>query len=108
MVSSHRTALLPVRSPITGLKSSTSSETPSRRLSAHGPRRLSGLGGTLAGPVTAYVYDWNMLPLGQALWLKELETYMELPADAGPGELQPRTGHEPAHHGPAQTPSRAT
>ena len=24
--------------------------------------------------MTAYVYDWNMLPIGQALWLKELET----------------------------------
>jgi hypothetical protein len=26
----------------------------------------------LAGPLTAYVYDWNMLPMGRALWLKEL------------------------------------
>ena len=38
-----------------------------------------GMGGALAGPVTAYVYDWNMLPIGQALWLKELETYKEFP-----------------------------
>ena len=38
-----------------------------------------GLGGALAGPVTAYIYDWNMLPLGQSLWLKELETYKEFP-----------------------------
>ena len=30
-------------------------------------------------PVTAYVYDWNMLPIGQALWLKELETYIDFP-----------------------------
>ena len=29
--------------------------------------------------VTAYIYDWNMLPLGQSLWLKELETYKEFP-----------------------------
>ena len=36
-------------------------------------------GGALAGPVTAYVYDWNMLPIGQALWLKELETYKQFP-----------------------------
>ena len=28
---------------------------------------------------TAYIYDWNMLPIGQALWLKELETYNEFP-----------------------------
>ena len=37
------------------------------------------MGGALAGPVTAYVYDWNMLPIGQALWLKELETYIPFP-----------------------------
>ena len=35
--------------------------------------------GALAGPVTAYIYDWNLLPIGQALWLKELETYKEFP-----------------------------
>ncbi len=42
-------------------------------------KTLTGMGGALAGPVTAYVYDWNLLPLGQALWLKELETYNEFP-----------------------------
>ena len=40
---------------------------------------MFGLGGALAGPVTAYVYDWNMLPIGQQLWLKELETYIPFP-----------------------------
>ncbi len=25
------------------------------------------------------IYDWNILPLGQLLWLKELETYKEFP-----------------------------
>jgi len=40
---------------------------------------MFGIGGALAGPVTAYVYDWNMLPIGQQLWLKELETYNEFP-----------------------------
>ena len=40
---------------------------------------MFGMGGALAGPVTAYVYDWNMLPIGQQLWLKELETYIEFP-----------------------------
>jgi arylsulfatase A-like enzyme len=35
--------------------------------------------GSLAGPVTAYIYDWNMLPLGQLLWLKELESYKRFP-----------------------------
>ena len=37
------------------------------------------MSGALAGPVTAYIYDWNLLPIGQALWLKELETYKEFP-----------------------------
>jgi arylsulfatase len=40
---------------------------------------MFGIGGALAGPVTAYVYDWNLLPIGQQLWLKELETYNEFP-----------------------------
>ena len=42
-------------------------------------RRSSGMGGAIASPSTAYVYDWNMLPIGQALWLKELETYQKFP-----------------------------
>jgi arylsulfatase A-like enzyme len=33
------------------------------------------LGGALGGPVTAFQYDWNMLPIGQQLWLKHLETF---------------------------------
>jgi arylsulfatase len=37
------------------------------------------LGGALAGPVTAYLYDWNMLPIGQLLWEKELYSYKEFP-----------------------------
>ncbi len=42
-------------------------------------KTLTGMGGALAAPVTAYLYDWNMLPIGQALWLKELETYLTYP-----------------------------
>ena len=38
-----------------------------------------GLGGTLGAPSTAYLYDWNMLPIGQLLWEKELESYAEFP-----------------------------
>jgi hypothetical protein len=37
------------------------------------------IGGALAGPVTAYIYDWNMLPIGQQLWEKELMSYKEFP-----------------------------
>src|SRR6201999_834652 len=28
-------------------------------------KTLFGMGGALGGPVTAYVYDWNVLPIGQ-------------------------------------------
>ena len=37
------------------------------------------MGGSLAGPVTAYIYNWNMLPIGQLLWEKELMSYKEFP-----------------------------
>jgi arylsulfatase len=37
------------------------------------------LGGALGGPVTAFLYDWNMLPIGQQLWEKELSSYKEFP-----------------------------
>jgi arylsulfatase len=40
---------------------------------------MFGMAGALAGPVTAYIYDWNLLPIGQQLWLKELETYIPFP-----------------------------
>jgi arylsulfatase A-like enzyme len=42
-------------------------------------KSLFSMGGALASPSTAYVYDWNMLPIGQALWLKELESYIPYP-----------------------------
>ncbi|MGB7461341.1 MAG: arylsulfatase [Candidatus Acidiferrum sp.] len=37
------------------------------------------LGGALASPTTAYLYDWNMLPIGQLLWMKELYSFKEFP-----------------------------
>jgi arylsulfatase len=37
------------------------------------------LGGSLASPSTAYIYDWNLLPIGQMLWYKELMSYKEFP-----------------------------
>jgi len=42
-------------------------------------KTLQGVGGALAGPITAYAYDWNLLPIGQALWLRELESYRDFP-----------------------------
>ena len=37
------------------------------------------LGGALGAPMTAFQYDWNMLPIGQQLWLKQLESYEKFP-----------------------------
>ena len=42
-------------------------------------KTMFGAAGALAAPSTAYVYDWNLLPIGQALWLKELESYIPFP-----------------------------
>ncbi|MDF2995786.1 MAG: arsA2 [Xanthobacteraceae bacterium] len=42
-------------------------------------KTLTGMGGAITSPSTAYVYDWNMLPIGQALWLKELASYIDYP-----------------------------
>ncbi len=38
-----------------------------------------GMGGALGAPATAFIYDWNMLPIGQQLWLKHLLTYEKFP-----------------------------
>jgi arylsulfatase A-like enzyme len=43
-------------------------------------KTLFGMGGSIASPSTAYVYDWNLLPIGQQLWLRHLETYIKFPA----------------------------
>ena len=42
-------------------------------------KSVMSIGGTLASPSTAYIYNWNMLPVGQQLWLKELESYVAFP-----------------------------
>ncbi|WP_371332129.1 arylsulfatase [Bosea sp. BIWAKO-01] len=42
-------------------------------------KTLMGMGGTIGSPSTAYIYDWNMLPIGQALWMKELLSYKDFP-----------------------------
>jgi arylsulfatase len=42
-------------------------------------KSISAFAGALAAPATAYIYDWNMLPLGQLLWEKELMTYAVFP-----------------------------
>ncbi len=42
-------------------------------------KSVMSIGGALAAPSTAYIYNWNMLPVGQQLWLKELESYVKFP-----------------------------
>jgi arylsulfatase len=37
------------------------------------------MGGALGAPMTAFQYDWNMLPIGQQLWLEHLTTYEKFP-----------------------------
>jgi arylsulfatase len=37
------------------------------------------LGGALGAPMTAFQYDWNMLPIGQQLWLQHLASYEKFP-----------------------------
>jgi arylsulfatase A-like enzyme len=53
---------------------------PFERSVASSEGSLLAYGGALAGPSTAFIYDWNLLPIGQLLWLKELETYRTFPA----------------------------
>jgi arylsulfatase len=43
-----------------------------------------GLGGALAAPSTAFLYDWNMLPIGQQLWLDWFETLKAFPPMQAP------------------------
>jgi arylsulfatase len=42
-------------------------------------KSVLSVGGSLAAPSTAYIYDWNLLPIGQLLWLRELESYKDFP-----------------------------
>ena len=47
-------------------------------------KSLLGYAGSLGSPSTAYLYDWNILPIGQLLWEKELATYKEFPPMQAP------------------------
>jgi arylsulfatase len=42
-------------------------------------KSLTAIGGSLAAPSTAYLYNWNILPIGQLLWEKELMSYKDFP-----------------------------
>jgi hypothetical protein len=45
------------------------------------------IGGALGAPATAFLYDWNMLPIGQQLWLKHLMTYEKFPPLQAPESM---------------------
>ncbi|MGC2201956.1 MAG: hypothetical protein WA633_17705 [Stellaceae bacterium] len=40
--------------------------------------------GALDSRGTAFLYDWNLLPIGQHLWLKWFETLKEFPPMQAP------------------------
>jgi arylsulfatase len=42
-------------------------------------KTVLGFGGALASPSSAYLYDWNMLPIGQQLWEQHLMTFKTYP-----------------------------
>jgi arylsulfatase len=42
------------------------------------------IGGAIGAPATAFQYDWNMLPIGQQLWLKWFETLEKFPPMQAP------------------------
>ncbi len=47
-------------------------------------KSITGYGGSLGSPGNAYVYNWNMLPIGQLLWEKELLSYKDFPPMQAP------------------------
>jgi arylsulfatase A-like enzyme len=47
-------------------------------------KSLLGYAGSIGSPSTAYLYDWNILPLGQLLWEKELFSYKDFPPMQAP------------------------
>ena len=57
----------------------TSSAIPSRQAVGSTRRRPWAWAARSAARRPPSMYDWNMLPIGQQLWLKELETYKEFP-----------------------------
>lgn len=42
-------------------------------------KTVMGIGGALGAPSTAFIYDWNLLPIGQQLWLDWFHTLQEFP-----------------------------
>jgi hypothetical protein len=49
-----------------------------------GDKSSTSLGGSLGSPSTAFLYDWNLLPIGQQLWEMHLATYATFPPMQAP------------------------
>jgi arylsulfatase A-like enzyme len=66
-------------------------------------KSLMAIPGALAGPYSAYLYDWNLLPIGQLLWEKELMTYKDFPPlqMAASYNLEQVLQSIKEHHGPS-------
>jgi arylsulfatase len=47
-------------------------------------KSILGYGGSIGSPGNAYIYNWNMLPIGQLLWEKELFSYKDFPPMQAP------------------------
>ena len=47
---------------------------------AEDQKTLLGYGERWPPRARRIIYDWNLLPIGQLLWLKELETYKSFPS----------------------------
>ena len=90
--------------PFTGPRLTNIKRDPFEQTVGADAKSLLGYAGSLGSPSTAYLYDWNILPIGQLLWEKELMSYKEFPPMQAPetynldGILkamqQARTGHD--------------
>ena len=47
-------------------------------------KTAASMQGALGAPATAFIYDWNLLPIGQQLWLDWFETLKEFPPMQAP------------------------
>src|SRR5262245_53009288 len=69
-------------------------------------KTLLGVAGALAAPSNADIYDSNILPIGQLLWLRELETYEKFPPMQDPASYNLSSViqmiKEQGHHNPSK------
>lgn len=63
------------------------------------------MGGALTAPSTAFLYDWNILPIGQQLWLDWLETLKRFPPLQAPASYNLAQVIEQVKAGAASHPS---